>query len=155
MHLVLVHNIHTFWIRFRESINLSAFSRMTPGANTCESRSEKGRGGGGEGGPPPPKKKKKKKKIKKNKILIFFFFFLGRPPPPPPPPSQFFFFFFFGAPPPPPPWGAPPPPTPHQTRTCELRVTPYLTMYIFVYLCRHSCFAYLLDACMTCCFAMF
>ena len=71
VHLVLVHNIHTFWIRFRESINLSAFSRMTPGANTCESRSEKGRGGGGEGGrgggAPPKKKKKKKKKLKKTK----------------------------------------------------------------------------------------
>ena len=129
VHLVLVHNIHTSWIRFRESINLSAFSRMTPGANTCESRSEKGRGGGG-GGP----LQKTKKKLKKNKIIFFFFFWGGAGPPPPPPLP----FFFFLAPPPLPPWERPPPPTPHRTRTCELRVTPYLTMYVFVYLCRHT-----------------
>ena len=148
VHLVLVHNIHTFCVRFRESINLSAFSRMTPGANTCESRSEKGRGEGGRGGGPP---KKKKKKLKKTKYYYYlFFFFFG---PAPPPAFPIFFFFFWRSPPPP--WGAPPPPIPHQTRTCELRVTPYLTMYVFVYLCRHSCFAYLLDARMTCCFAMF
>ena len=98
VHLVLVHNIHTFCVRFRESINLSAFSRMTPGANTCESRSEKGRGGGGEGGGGPPKKKKKK--LKKTKYYYFFFFFFG-PAPPPPPRLPNFFFFFFGAPPPP------------------------------------------------------